>query len=453
MKKNTLLPVYREKEGEIMNNTYTYQEAVNYLLSIPKFASKTTKENLIALLGKLGNPHLKKKTIHVAGTNGKGSTCAFLGQILLEEGFHVGMFTSPHLVELEERFQIDRNNVEKEVFLNCFERFKMAQDQHTTEGNPHVSFFEAIFVIGTLIFEHSSVDYVIYETGLGGRLDATNVLMPELTIITSIGFDHMQFLGKTIEEIAAEKAGIIKEKIPVIYLGDVQSTDTIHKKAMEKRTKEIKLSKESIKIQKKDEKYIDFCLQNSYIKYVDLKLKTCAEYQVENAALAVLAVHELVPSISEKSIRDGLQKMKWSCRMEEVLPGIYIDGAHNEPAIKRFMEVVKEQQKEKALLFAVVKDKDYEKMIQLLAKDLVFETVFLTLIEGNRGANVEQIAYQFQKAGQDQIQMIPNSKDAFAYARTWQLEKENRIVYCVGSLYLAGELYEIIKQEREEHND
>lgn len=444
--------MYNEKkEVSIMNDTY--EQAIEYLLNIPKFAAKTTRENVLSLLERLGNPHKSKKSIHVAGTNGKGSTCAFISQILLEEGFHIGLFTSPHLIDLEERFQIDGKPVDRRVFVECFEQFKKAQDIHVQEGKSHVSFFEAIFVIGALIFQRSHVDYVIYETGLGGRLDATNVLEPEICIITSIGFDHMQILGNTIEAIAAEKAGIIKENTPVVYLADTDATKTIHEKAVEKKAKEIKLSKEFIKIQKKVEKYIDFCFHNSYIKYVNLKLETCADYQVENASLAILAVHELIPNLSKKAIYDGIYKMKWSCRMEEVLPEVYIDGAHNEPAIRRFLETMKEQEKEKALLFAVVKEKDYKKMIQLLAQSQMFQTVFVTSVGGERSLDGEQMKAHFLEAKQKNVTIIPNSKEAFISARLWQNKEKNRVLYCIGSLYLAGELYEYIKEERGKFHD
>ena len=429
---------------------YTYEEAVNYLLEMPKFTSKTTKENLLSLLERLGNPHKKHPAIHVVGTNGKGSTCAYMCQILLEEGFHVGLFTSPHLVHLEERFQIDGNMVQKEVFVHCFCQYKKAQDEHIKDGNPHVSFFEAIFIIGALIFQQASLDYVIYETGLGGRLDATNVLEPEVTVITSIGFDHMQILGNTIEEIAKEKAGIIKENVPVIYLSNTGGTEVIHRKAVEMSSKEIKFSKESIKIQEKHKKYIDFCFNNSYIRYDSLRLPTCAEYQVENAALAILAIHELIPTVSEHAIRNGLYEMKWPCRMEEVLPGIYIDGAHNESAIKRFIDIIREEKREKALLFAVVKDKDYKKMIELLLEEAFFTNIFITSVGGTRGANSDQIRQEFVKEGQANVIVLEDSRSAFQVAREWQREKD-RLLYCIGSLYLAGELYEMIEEEKEKN--
>ncbi|HCO29753.1 MAG TPA: bifunctional folylpolyglutamate synthase/dihydrofolate synthase, partial [Lachnospiraceae bacterium] len=169
----------------------------------------------------------------------------------------------------------------------------MAMDQLVEEGYPHVSFFEGIFVIATLIFErHKEITYVIYETGLGGRLDATNVLQPVITVITSIGKDHMQYLGNTILEIAGEKAGIIKENTPVVYLGDQESSSIILERAVEKNAKAIVLSKEMIKILKKNQKAIDFSMKNRYIRYDSLTIDTCAEYQVENAGLAILALFE-----------------------------------------------------------------------------------------------------------------------------------------------------------------
>ena len=434
-----------------MRQEYTYEEAVAYLLEIPKFAKKTTKENLLRLLERLGNPHLAKKAIHVAGTNGKGSTCAYMNRILMEKGEHVGLFTSPHLIVLEERFRIDGKPVKKEEFLECFCCFKMAMDQLVEEGYPHVSFFEGIFVIATLIFErHKEITYVIYETGLGGRLDATNVLQPVITVITSIGKDHMQYLGNTILEIAGEKAGIIKENTPVVYLGDQESSSIILERAVEKNAKAIVLSKEMIKILKKNQKAIDFSMKNRYIRYDSLTIDTCAEYQVENAGLAILALFELCSDLKEEEVKKGLRNMRWPCRMEQVMEDVYIDGAHNEPAIVQLVQTVKSNGKEAGLLFAVVADKDYRAMITLLTKEPIFSSIFITAIRGERKVDPESIAKQFCSMGQENVKIISeSSKEAFSKALAWKQKGKNRILYCAGSLYLAGELSEIIRGEKE----
>ena len=443
--------IHREIEDKMKQKKITtYEEAVAYLLSIPKFAKKTTKENLLHLLNELGNPHLEKKAIHVAGTNGKGSTCAYMNSILMAKGIHVGMFTSPHLVSLEERFQIDGVPVQKEEFLQCFFEFYNAMEKLMEQGCPHVSFFEGVFVIATLIFKrHKEIDYVIYETGLGGRLDATNVLQPELVVITSIGYDHMQYLGNTIEEIAAEKAGIIKEHTPVIYLESFDSSPVIVRKAVEHHAKHLALSKESIKIHKKNQKAIDFCLENRYIRYDSLTIDTCAEYQVENAGLAILALTELCPDLTKEEVEQGLKQMKWPCRMEEVMEDVYIDGAHNEPAIERFLETVKSNGKEAGLLFSVVADKNYETMIKQLTEQSLFSYVIVTSIQGERGEDASFLAKQFLGMGQEEVEVISESEAAFSKAIAWKQEKENRILYCAGSLYLAGELKKRIREEKE----
>lgn len=420
---------------------YTYEQAVDYLLRIPKFAKKTTVHNLCSVLEKLQNPHLDKKTIHVAGTNGKGSTCAYIERILREAGYATGLFTSPHLVDIEERFRVNGEPVDRSLFLSCFQEWKQVMDCHVEEGNAHLSFFETLFVIATLLYRKIPVDYVIYETGLGGRLDATNVLQPEITVITSIGKDHMQWLGNTLEEIAYEKAGIMKQGVPVVFVEQKETFPVISKKAVESKAKQIPLCKEFIKIKKKDQKYIDFCFNNGYSRYDSLTLSTCAEYQVENAALAILTIQNLIPTMKSDVIIAGIEKMKWAGRMQEIIDGIFIDGAHNEPAIQRFVETVKSNQAESSLIFAVVQDKDYETMIELLTKDSIFSNVIITSIDGERQADEELIKNQFLSKGQANVCVVSKSTDAFLLGRTWQQEKENRILYCTGSLYLVGELY------------
>ena len=158
------------------------------------------------------------KVIHVAGTNGKGSVCAYLNSVLQTAGYSVGMFTSPHLESINERFQINGKNVENEQLVHAFERVQRAATVMRREGMPHPTFFEFLFAMAMVLFEENHVEYAVLETGLGGRLDATNVIKkPAVTVITSVSLDHTEWLGGTIEEIAAEKAGIIKAGVPVVY--------------------------------------------------------------------------------------------------------------------------------------------------------------------------------------------------------------------------------------------
>ena len=182
-----------------------YEDIIRYIADIPKFTTKHPLEHTREFIRRLGNPCQDRKVIHVAGTNGKGSVCAFMQAILLCEGKHVGLFTSPHLVKINERIQIDGVPVTDEEFVAGFTRVKEVVDKMGEEGIPHPSYFEFLYGIGMVIFEEKEVEYLILETGLGGRLDATNSFeRPVMTVITSIGMDHMGILGNTIEEIAGE---------------------------------------------------------------------------------------------------------------------------------------------------------------------------------------------------------------------------------------------------------
>lgn len=422
----------------------TYEQAVEYLFQIPKFAKKTTKEHLLEVLVRLDNPHLARKSIHIAGTNGKGSTCAYMSSILQKAGFSVGMFTSPHLIFVEERFRINGKPVGKKQFLQCFHRSYQVVKAYEKEGNPHLSFFEMLFVIATLIFKEEPVDYVIYETGLGGRLDATNVLQPELTVITSIGFDHMQYLGDTIEQIAYEKAGIIKENTPVVFLNTEVVSNILEQEARKKSANIISIDREKLVWKKQNNQLLITSFGNERLQRA-FKLNTEAIYQVENSTLAMLAVKAMFPYISDDVIQDGLFQMKWHCRMEEVEKNLFLDGAHNEPAICRFMESVKLKEGECGLVFGVVCDKDYRSMIRKLAEGNRFSHVILTQVDTERAVEIEKIEEEFLKYNLS-YEVIEDCEQAFRCGKQWKESKSNRTLFCVGSLYLVGKIYQYIKE-------
>ena len=198
----------------------TYEEAEAYINSVPKFTSKNKPENTLELIRRIGHPERKMKVIHVAGTNGKGSVCAFLSSMMTAGGKRCGLFTSPHLVKMNERFQINNIPVSDEIFLGAYDKVMKIVKEMQEDGFYHPAYFELLFAIGMVIFEEEGVEYLVLETGLGGRLDATNIVEhPIVTVITSISLDHTEILGDTIEEIAGEKAGIIKLRVPVVYDG------------------------------------------------------------------------------------------------------------------------------------------------------------------------------------------------------------------------------------------
>ena len=197
-----------------------YEEAVKYISDIPKFTKKNSLEHTKKFLLELNIDVNKMKVIHVAGTNGKGSVCAIISNVLVECKKRTGLFVSPHLVEMNERIRINNEQIDNEEFTNAFNRVKYAADRMCERGYSHPTFFEFLFLMGMWEFNKENVEYAVLETGLGGRLDATNSIdNPYLTIITSIGMDHMEYLGDTIDKIAGEKAGIIKTGVPVIYWG------------------------------------------------------------------------------------------------------------------------------------------------------------------------------------------------------------------------------------------
>ena len=198
-----------------------YEEAVAYIEETPKFTTKNKLSHTKECLRRLGNPEKKFRVIHVAGTNGKGSTCAFLTSIFREAGYSCGLFTSPHLVTINERFQINEQNIDDDTFLAAFLKVRALADELVAECSYHPTYFEMLFLMGMVIFADAGVDYVMLETGLCGRLDATTAVEePAACVITSISFDHMQYLGNTIREIAGEKAGIIVPGVPVIFDGN-----------------------------------------------------------------------------------------------------------------------------------------------------------------------------------------------------------------------------------------
>ena len=263
-----------------------YEQAEKYILDIPLFSvsengrHKSGNENLAAFLDKLDNPHKNIKCIHIAGTNGKGSTANFIKCILDEMGYKTGIFTSPHLVDIRERIAIDEC-ISRDDFVKCFNKVLSAEEALLSEGRNHLSYFEFLFAMAAVYFDEKKPDYVIYETGLGGRLDATNLISPLVTVITSIGMDHMKYLGDTIELIAMEKAGIIKEGVPVVYnTGSDKADAVISKAAKRHNSKEINVAKTKYIINNLSDKTIDFSLYNSYYKYDNLVIKTNALYQV-----------------------------------------------------------------------------------------------------------------------------------------------------------------------------
>lgn len=428
-----------------------YEEAVNYIAEVPKFTKKNKAENTIELLRRLGNPEEKFKVIHVAGTNGKGSVCAFTESILRHHGWRTGLFISPHLVKLNERFQINREQVSDEVFLEAFNQVKEAMDGMVRDGFYHPTYFEILFAVGMVIFAREQVEILVMETGLGGRLDATNtVAHPIVTVITSISLEHTEYLGDTVEQIAWEKAGIIKEGVPVVYDGRNRSVErVILDKAAQMHAPAIPYYGEMSEIVGRTDKSIDFVLNNRYYDYKTVRVPYLADYQIVNSALAMLAVRALDPDkrISDQTILQGIADTRWSGRMETVLPGVVLDGAHNAAGIDEFLKTVRMVQEKQSvsLLFSVVVEKDYDQMIREICEGADFSSIVVTQIEGDRRVLAEDLARVFRKYTKAAVTAIPSVGEAFALALE---QKGEGMLFCAGSLYLIGELKGIISSQK-----
>lgn len=427
-----------------------YSEAVRYIEDIPRFTKKNTLEHTRLFMDRMGIIQDKMKIIHVAGTNGKGTVCAVIANVLAKCEKSVGLFVSPHLEDIKERIRINNVQITDKEFESVFNIVKDTTDIMMEQGYPHPSFFEFLFLMGMYEFYQQGVEYVVLETGLGGRLDATNsVLNPLLTIITSVGLDHMEYLGDTVDKIAEEKAGIIKEGVPVIYWGeDEKVSEVIERIAEEKHSQVRRICKKDYKIKEKTDKSIAFSVMNEYYLNDTFLIPFIAEYQVQNVTLVIEAI-SLMEDIRDMhaAIIDGIRNVQWEGRMEIVAPGVIFDGAHNGPGIDEFIKTLKEYRcrGRKLLLFSVVEDKDYEYMVSRLAETDV-DTVFVTQLESDRGLDIEAIFNDFKKSG-CQARIIEKKNVSEALVCALEEKRKEDVLFCVGSLYLIGELKRAWKEQ------
>lgn len=404
---------------------------------------KHPPEHTRELLSRLGNPQEGIKIIHVAGTNGKGSVCAYLNAMLLAGGKKTGLFTSPHLVRINERFQINGEDVSDEQFLDAFLKVEKAAKEYEAEGEGHPSYFETLFLMGMLIFKEAGVEYLVMETGLGGRLDATNVVeKPLACIITSISRDHTEYLGDTLEAIAGEKAGIIKAGVPVIYdASQPGPASVIAAKAKEMGNPAWPMEPSFYEMKTQSREGITFTFAYLGGEKAELAIPYVAKYQMMNASLAFYTMHILqdVHDIPKNVLAEGLSKIKWPCRMEMAAPGVIIDGAHNEDGIAQFVSTAGYFAKENeiTILFTAVADKHYHEMIGEICEGIHPSHVVATQIDGSRVVPAEVLAEDFRKAGCTDV--CAESEIGAAYEKALE-KKGSGMLFCVGSLYLAGEL-------------
>lgn len=444
------------------------EEAEEYIGSIPRFKRKNSPEDTRAFLHRLGDPDRRMHIIHVAGTNGKGSVCAYLDSILRAAGYRTALFTSPHLVDIRERFRVDGEMMSGGDFLRIFRMIHGMLDWDApADERYHPSYFEYLFFMAMVYFGEMEPDFCILETGLGGRLDATNaVSAKELAVITHIGLDHVEYLGDTVEKIAGEKAGILQAGARAVFWDTCPETTAVfYRRASELGIWAQSVSEKDIIFSKFNGKTIDFSLRTRYDEednilgtengqgLMHLSLRTIASYQAENCALAVRCIEALEEvfdgcgrAVTREHIRQGAWNCFWAGRMEEVLPEVYVDGAHNEDGIRAFLETVAGDgcQGGRSLLFGVVKDKDYGRMARRLVESGLFDRIAAAHMDTERtlsGGKLEELFADY-----------PGSfgvyGDVSSALRALLRGRRGERIYIAGSLYLAGEIKELIGDDK-----
>ena len=466
------------------------EQAEAYLNQIPMWTrEKHSLEEVREYLDALGSPDRGLPAVHIAGTNGKGSVCAFLTSVLAEAGYRVGTFTSPHLVDIRERFQINGAMISREAFSQGFNEVLRMVREMEEKGHTHPSFFEFLFYMAMVIFREARVDVMVIETGLGGRLDATNVLEhPAAVVITSISLDHTEYLGDTIEKIAGEKAGIIKAGVPVIFDDSIPSVRTvIEGTAFRRGAARYPVRAADCQVEGIQAGHLEMTARLLRGGSLHLSIPFEAVYQAQNAMLAVRTLEVLrgpgmregiscrsefckaaacVPceggenrarqeaegawNISNRQIEEGIRKTSWPGRMEQIRPGFYLDGAHNPGGIEAFLrtagEIAGRRGKKAYLLFGALSDKAYETMIQMLAENFAWTGIGVVSPEGPRGVPADQMARDFKRWTACPVRVYREAREALADMRALAGDE---LLFCTGSLYLAGDVRRILKEEEQ----
>ena len=435
----------------VILKTMTYQEATDYLFSRRARGMKLGLENMQNLLKRLDHPEHQFPSIHIAGTNGKGSTAAILESILREAGYRTGLYTSPHLIDMRERIKIRGKTITQREVVEILERLI-----------PHVeatgaSFFELLTAMAFLLFSEKKVDLAILETGLGGRLDATNVVTPVLTTITEIGLEHTRILGERLKSISQEKAGILKPGIPCLAGAKNRKVRKFLTETAQSKKVPMLFSREAVQISRVrlTEGGSRFDANTGSSFYRDLHLRLLGIHQVENSALALLAVEELRRQgwkIKEGSVRTGLKKVAWRARLEllQENPKLLLDSAHNPLGMRSLVKALKTlfEYDRLILVFGVLKDKSYRAMLAQIAP--LADRLVLTRPLNDRALEPERLLRLSSVQGK-QVEVIPDIQKA--WTRGVSLAEKDDLVCGAGSIYFVGEVLRIWEDKKNHTKD
>ncbi len=417
---------------DLIQSKMNLEEALQKLFSLHQFGIKLGLENIKKLLEYLKNPEKNLKAIHIAGSNGKGSTASFISSILQESGFRIGLYTSPHLIRFNERIRINGEMISDDYILDFMNEVDSYIDSHSP------TFFELTTALAFKYFSEQEVDYTVIETGLGGRLDATNVLNPLVSLITTISEEHTNILGTDLTSIAIEKGGIIKRGKNVV-LGILEKDPKL---ALINKAKE--LNSRYFLLEDFIEYFDDSILfknSSDQIMITDLSLK--GQHQLENAALSILTISVLGLCITNTQILKGLKKVVENTGIQgryeiaNQFPKLIFDAAHNIEGVEEFIREFRRDSKkysERIVIYGSMKDKSYSKILKSL--DSNFDKIFVTTINYERAATIEEIVMEASLLG---ITAIP-LREPEKYISEFLKGDKSKCLVVLGSIYIMGEI-------------
>ena len=440
-----------------MSSDNLYRETIEYLYALQKHGIKLALSNSFRILESMGNPHRKFKAVHVAGTNGKGSTSAFIASILRAAGLRVGLYTSPHLVSFTERIRINGDQISEKRVVELAKRIRKACDDlnaadSITAMNP--TFFEVTTAIAFTYFAEEDVDLAVIEVGMGGRLDSTNVIVPLVSIITNIDLEHTEYLGTTLEQIATEKAGIIKLGVPVVTGATQPETAGIIERTAHANASTIaRLYNDFMpeNVASGSEQIFDY--HGIKASYRALKIHMVGRYQVDNACLALAAVEYLRDAgvaVDDNSVRLGLERARWEGRMERIekRPDVYLDGAHNPASAQKLAATIRELKPsygKMILVVGILCDKDYQGIVRQIVP--FADRVVVTRPHYTRALDVAFLAGEIRKL---HTQVTSAETVAAAIARAREEASPDDLILVTGSLYVVGEARAILAADADE---
>lgn len=428
-----------------------YNEILQYLSEVPKFGKKNKLENIKVLMNKLNNPQDNLKIIHVTGTNGKGSVCSYINSILTQQGYNVGLFSSPHLIKFNERIRYNSQNISDKEFEYTFNVVMDKIKEMLLEGYDHPTFFEIFTAMTFVYFDNKKTDFVILEVGIGGKYDSTNIIKnPLVSVITNISKDHTKILGDTIEEISKEKSGIIKKNCPVVLcFSDEKVYNIVNKVCKNQNSMLYLLNNIEIKKHCRNISYQRYTISTKYFQFDNIETCLLGDYQTINSAIAILSVYVLKKqgiTITKDSIYKGIKSTNWDGRFEYINGKVpmLIDGAHNVGAVKTFNKELDSYFPSKSIniMLSICSDKDYKKMIEIIMENKNIKNIILTKINSARATKLQELE-SIIKHYNIEVYSTNNVNEALKLGE--KLTAKDELLCCIGSLYLVGEIKYIIR--------